>query len=124
MYLKLRTLQQGNCAGVPKFDPNSVYTKKMTIPIIGYALDGVATFKPDNTFSLNFSGDVYPNNKWIYSVDTCSLTVSIDPNLQSVLSKYNSSIDTTVKINPQGQLIVGGSVEGLIPIQITLDKTG
>lgn len=63
VYLKLRTLQQGTCAGVPKFDPNSVYTKKMTIPVINYALDGVATFKPDNTFSLNFSGDIYPNNK-------------------------------------------------------------
>lgn len=121
IYLKLRTIQQGNCVGVPKFNPNAVYVKKMTIPVINYNLDGTATFKPDNTFSLNFSGDVYPNNKWVYNSDTCSLTVSVDPNLLSLLSKYNSSVDTTVKINQQGQLIVNGIVEGLIPIQIALD---
>jgi hypothetical protein len=121
-FMKVKNLQQGNCVGVPKFDPNSVYTKTMTIPIVGYKMVGTATFKPDNTFVLNFSGDNYPNNKWIYNSDTCSLTVSIDPSLQDTLVKYNSSIDNTVQMNRRGQLIVNGIIEGLIPIQVTLDK--
>jgi len=94
----------------------------MTIPIIGYKLNGTATFKPDNTFVLNFGGDIYNNNKWIYNKDTCSLTISIDPNLQNTLTEYKSSIDNTVQINRQSQLIVNGIIEGVVPIQVTLDK--
>lgn len=122
-FLKVRNLQQGNCVGVPKFDPTSIYSKTMTIPIIGYKMTGKAIFKPDNTFVLNFGGnDVYNNNKWIYNQDTCSLTISIDPNLQNTLTKYNSSVDNTVQINRQGQLIVNGMVENVIPIQVILGK--
>lgn len=86
-------------------------------------MNGTATFKPDNTFVLDFGqNDIYHNNKWIYNNDTCSLTISIDPDLQNTLAKYNSSIDSTVQINRQGQLIVNGIVENVIPIQVTLDK--
>jgi len=122
IYIKVQNLQQGNCVGVPNFDPNSVYSKSMTIPIIGYKLNGTATFKPDNTFVLNFGGDIYNNNKWIYNKDTCSLTIAIDPNLQNTLTEYKSSIDNTVQINRQSQLIVNGIIEGVVPIQVTLDK--
>lgn len=121
-YVKVKNLQEGSCAGVPKFEPNSVYTKTMTIPIIGYKLDGKATFNSDNTFTLNFSGDEYKNNKWIYNQDSCSLTISIDPDLQSTLTKYNSGIDNTVQINKQGQLVVNGTIEGIVPIQVMLNK--
>jgi hypothetical protein len=122
-YVKVKNLQQGSCVGVPKFDPNSIYTKTMTIPIIGYKMVGKATFKPDNTFILDFgSSDIYNNNKWIYNSDSCSLTVSIDNNLQNILSQYNSSIDNTIQINRLGQLIVNGTVEGVIPVQVTLNK--
>jgi len=122
-FIKVKNLQQGNCVGVPKFDPSAVYSKTMTIPIVGYKLNGTATFKPDNTFVLNFgSNDIYSDNKWIYNSDSCSLTVSIDPSLQSTLTKYNSSIDNTIQINKQGQLVVNGIIEGLVPIQVTLAK--
>lgn len=122
-FLKVRNLQQGNCIGVPKFDPSSVYSKTMKIPIIGYKLNGTATFKPDNTFVLKFGGnDIYSNNKWIYNSDTCSLSVSIDPNLQNILTKYNSSIESDVQINRHAQLVVNGMIEGIVPIQVTLDK--
>ena len=122
-YVKVKNLQQGSCVGVPKFDANSVYTKTMTIPIIGYKMVGKATFSPDNTFILDFGpSDIYKNNKWIYNSDTCSLTVSIDPKLQDTLLKYNSSIDNTIQMNRQGQLIVNGIIEGVVPVQITLAK--
>jgi hypothetical protein len=123
IFLKVRDLQQGSCAGVPKFDPTSVYSKTMTIPIIGYKLNGTATFKPDNTFILDFGGtDVFNNNKWIYNTDICSLTVSLDPDLQSTLSKYNSTIDNTIQLNKEGNLIVNGLIEGFVPIQVMLTK--
>lgn len=122
-FLKVRDLQQGDCIGVPKFDPNSVYTKTMTIPIIGYKMNGTATFKSDNTFVLKFGdNDIYNNNKWIYNNDSCSLSISIDPSLQDTLTKYNSSIDDTVQINKRGQLIVNGIIAGIVPIQVTLNK--
>lgn len=122
-YVKVKNLQQGNCVGVPKFNPNSVYVKTMTIPIIGYKLNGSATFKPDNTFVLDFGpSDTYSNNKWIYNSDSCSLTISLDPNLQDTLTKYNSSIDNTVQINRDGQLVVNGMVEGIVPVQVLLNK--
>lgn len=124
IYIKVKNLQQGNCVGVPKFDPNSIYTKTMTIPIIRYTVTGKAIFKPDNTFVLDFgTSGVYNNNKWIYNNDSCSLTVSIDPSLQDTLTKYNSSVDNTIQMNKQGQLIVNGSVENVVPIQVILNKS-
>lgn len=123
IYKDVKNLRQGNCAGVPTFDSGSVYTKTMTIPVINKTINVTATFKADNTFILDFGGsDVYNNNKWIYNSDTCSLTVSVDPNLQKVLTQYNSSVNNNIQINKQGQLTVNALIEGFIPMQITLDK--
>lgn len=120
-YLKVKQLQKGSCAGVPKFDPNSVYTK--SIKVLTYQLNGKATFSPDNTFVLDFGGgNVYKNNKWIYDEDNCSLTISLNSDLNSTLSTYNSSVNNTVQINKQGLLVVNALIENLVPIQVVLDK--
>jgi len=122
-FIKVKNLQQGNCVGVPKFDPNSIYSKSMTVPIINYTITGTATFKTDNTFVLNFGGDnIYNDNKWIYNEETCSLTISLDPSLQGTLTKYNSSVNNTLQIDRKGRLILSSMIAGILPIQVTLDK--
>ena len=122
-YLKIKKLQLGDCVGVPKFESNSVYTKILTIPLINKSINGTATFKNDNTFGLDFgNNNTFPNNKWTYDQDNCQINIVLDPNLQSLVTKYDCSIDNDVKIDKKGNLIVNGSILGLLPINVTLEK--
>ncbi len=120
--LAVRRLQTGDCVGVPKFDPTSVYTKSLTIPMISKTVSGTITFKLDNTFVLDANGSVFPNNKWTYDENNCQIIVSIDPDIDTLVKKYNCSLDTEVKLNKKGQLIVSGTIMGILPIKVYLDK--
>ena len=122
-YNKVKKLQLGSCAGVPPFNSNATYSKSITIPLINKTISGTAIFNPNNTFLLNFgSMGSFPNNTWTYDQENCALNVALDPNIQTTLSSYDCSVDTEVTLNRQGNLVVTGSILGILPISVTLDK--
>lgn len=122
IWLAVKHLKIGDCAGIPKFDPSSVFTKSLTIPMIGKSISGTVSFNPNGTFVLDASGSVYSNNKFAYDEDNCQIIISLEQDLLDLIDKYKCSLSTEVKITKKGQLVVSGTILGVLPIQVFLDK--
>ena len=115
---KVNKLQMSNCAGVPDFVPNSVYTKSIS------TYSGTATFAPDGTFTAVFSDGTtpktYSNNTWVYDKANCQLVVTWDPAIAADIAP--TTVGSEVKLNSAGQLVLTVNVFGVLGMEVALDR--